>query len=63
MYMWGADRTCNVMCCALVQVGPDLVVPGLNATADSFYSSQVSKGMQSVAKPHPRLGILDCCTC
>jgi hypothetical protein len=25
-----------------VQVGEDLVVQGLNATADSFYSSQVS---------------------
>lgn len=32
-----------VLCRVLVQVGPDLVVQGLNATADSFYSSQVRR--------------------
>jgi hypothetical protein len=30
------------MACVVVQVGAGLVVQGLNATADSFYSSQVS---------------------
>lgn len=33
---------CSVFVCCAPQVGQDLVVQGLNATADSFYSSQVS---------------------
>jgi hypothetical protein len=33
---------CWRVCCVVVQVGAGLVVQGLNATADSFYSSQVS---------------------